>query len=1222
MNYQNCRNDVKILHAVWQGYLCRRCQRWEWRKEMAVHFILGGSGRGKSYYLNHIVAARAQEEKDKTFIMLVPEQATMQVQREIVQISSNRGIMNIEVQSFVRLAYRIFGETGTASLPVLDDMGKTMILHKVLLAKEKELPYFGKNVHKKGYVAQIKSFLSEMMQYGIEEEGLDDMIRAAGSKAALKKKLEDMKTAYRGFRDYLEDHYITSEEVLTVLSGVVPQSKLLKDCVICLDGFTGFTPVQYRLIRELMKVCSDMYLTVIMDEKQSVFRTGEKHELFYLSRKTTVHFMKMIEENGLAEPEIIRVGEDTGKTRFRKSAELDHLEKQLFRFPVKPYKTGERSDRAGGQPESGDIAAGHSTAAGSQSQAETCDIAAGESTIADPQSQAGTRDVSIHVLAQPQQEIAFVAECVKKLRRQGYRYRDIGVVAGDMEIYGTLAKDVFAQAGIPCFIDQKKSILANPFVSMLDALFDMMQYDFRYDTVMRYLRGKYSPLTREETDLLDNYLLASGIRGSRRWSQEWEAAGVFRIREESKAAKLNESINDIRSRVWTAFEEINGSTRTGKHTVEEYAAALVRFMEQEDFYHKLEADVEKFRAEGDSESAKEYEQIYGIVLDVLDRLVELLGTEETGLKEFRELLDTGFSEARVGMIPPGVDQIVVGDLTRTRLNHIKHLFFLGATDANIPSATGSGGVLSSSERSFLAQEDFTLAPTDREKIYTEQFYLYLTLTKPEEHLYLCLCESGNDGKEQKPAYLIDRMQKLYPELTVCVEQRRKDAVHILGQDTGLGYLIQGLRNRFFQDKKWQQIFSYYKEKHEEALQKILAAAFYQPAQSALTKAAADMLYQDMLWGSASRFELYASCAYRYFLQYGLCLKEREERAVAFYDIGNIIHESLELYTKDMIKNHRKWQDISEEERQEKAEEYFTEVTDQYKNGLLQDTFRSRHMMQTMKRVLNRTIKTISNQMGDGEFETIGSELRFEQVHGPLVLRGSVDRIDRLSTEDTDYISIVDYKTGEKEISLSDFYYGLQMQLIIYLQAAVDEATGRRRSLKKEIVPAGIFYFHPKDPMLDGYTTEENREAEIMKSFRMKGLINEADEVLHAVDHRLRPESGSGLAAGVHSGVVPISTKKDGDIAKVSKKYLATEDEFDLLMQYTRDTLEGMSEDIMGGGIGIRPYRKEDDSTSCDYCPYHAVCRFDPRLGQEYRNLKELTDNEVYTNLRSRYPEKE
>lgn len=1149
---------------------------------MAVHFILGGSGRGKSYYLNHVVAARAQAEHDKTFIMLVPEQSTMQVQREIVEISENKAIMNIEVQSFVRLAYRIFGETGTANLPVLDDMGKTMILHKVLLEKEKELRYFGKNVHKKGYVAEIKSFLSEMMQYGIEEEGLDQMIRAADSKAALKKKLEDMKIAYRAFRDYLKDHYITSEEVLTVLSGVVSKSKLLQDAVICLDGFTGFTPVQYQLIRELMKVCSDMYVTVILDEGQELFRTGEKHELFYLSRKTTAHFLKMIQENGLEEPEIIRVGKETGQTRFRGSKEMDHLERQLFRFPVKPY----RNKR-------------------------------GESNSADTQS-----DISIHLLRQPQQEVAFVAQCIKKLRRQGYRYRDIAVVAGDMEIYGTLARDIFDQTGIPCFVDQKKSILANPFVSMLDALLDILQYDFRYDTVMRYLRGRYSPLTREETDLLDNYLLASGIRGSKKWTQEWTAEKIFSIRDEEQAKKLNEAINRIRQKVWGTFEEICGQIRTGKHSIQDFATALVKFMEAEDFYHKLEQDVEAFRQKGNPEAAKEYEQVYGIVSDVLDRLVELLGEEKTALKEFRELLDTGFSEARVGMIPPGVDQIVVGDLTRTRLSHVKHLFFIGATDANIPTGGGSGGILSSSERSFLEQEDFELAPTDREKIYTEQFYLYLTLTKPEEHLYLCLCESGNDGREQKPAYLIDRVRKLYPEITVSIEEQQKDAVHILGQDEGVTYLIRGLRNKSYHDTRWQQIFSYYKQHKSEKLQRILAAAFYRPAQAKLTKEAADMLYQDMLRGSASRFELYASCAYRYFLQYGLCLQERQEREVAFYDIGNIIHETLELYTRDMIANHRKWQDIDEEEQIQKAEMYFGEIADQYKNGLLQDTFRSRHLMQTMKRVVNRTIKAISTQMGDGEFETIGSELHFEQIHGPLVLRGSVDRIDCLSTEDADYISIVDYKTGEKDISLSDFYYGLQMQLVIYLQAAVDEAKGKRRSLKKQIIPAGIFYFHPKDPMLEGYVEEASREPEIMKSFRMKGLVNESDEVMYAIDERFRPDSGEGLAASVRSGVVPVSTKKDGSINKTSARYLATGTDFELLMRYTKDKLQSMSRDIMGGTIGVEPYRKENDKTSCDFCPYHGICQFDPKLGQEYRNLQELSDDEVYEKLYSKYKEKE
>ena len=1016
-----------------------------------------------------------------------------------------------------------------------------------------------------------------MMQYGIEEKDLQDMIRAANGKTALTNKLEDMRTAYRGFRDYLKDNYITSEEVLTVLSGVVSKSKLLQGAVVCLDGFTGFTPVQYQLIEELMKICSDVYLTVTLNKGEEIYHIGEKHELFYLSKKTTAHFIQMIRENNMDEPEIVYTGQDVTETRYAHSSQLAYLEQNLFRFPVRAYP---------GQQE-GEV-----------------------------------QDLSIHVLKQPQQEIRFVVEKVLKLRRKGYRYRDIGVVAGDMEIYGVLAKNAFDRAGIPCFIDQKKSILSNPFISMLDALFDIIQYDFKYDTVIRYLRGRYSPLTPEETDLLDNYLLASGIRGYRRWNQEWEVSNAFWIRDEEKKNEINIKINEIREKVCTIFGTVYEQIRTKKHLIKEFVMVLVEFIEKEDFYHKLECDVERFEANGNQEEAKEYGQIYGIVIEVFDRLVELLGDEKTTLREFRELLDTGFSEARVGLIPPGVDQIVVGDLTRTRLDHIKYLFFLGATDANIPKGAGGGGILSATERSFFEQKDFELAPTEREKIYTEQFYLYLTLTKPSKHLYLCLCESGNDGRQQKPSYLIERVRKLYPEIRVVIEEQRNDNGYILGDDEGLGYLIRGLRDRNYPDTRWQQIFSHYKENQPDRLLKILSAAFYIPEDAKLTKSAAQMLYTDMIRGSASRFELYASCAYRYFLQYGLGLGEREERAVAFYDIGNIIHETLELYTRDMIANNRKWQDIDEEERIRKAEMYFGEIADQYKNGLLQDTFRSRHLMQTMKRVVNRTIKAISTQMGDGEFETIGSELHFEQIHGPLVLRGSVDRIDCLSTEDADYISIVDYKTGEKDISLSDFYYGLQMQLVIYLQVAVDEAKGKRRSLKKQIIPAGIFYFHPKDPMLEGYVEEASREPEIMKSFRMKGLVNESDEVMYAIDERFRPDSGDGLAASVRSGVVPVSTKQDGSISKISTRYLATGTDFELLMRYTKDKLQSMSRDIMGGTIGVEPYRKENDKTSCDFCPYHGICQFDPKMGQEYRNLQELSDDEVYEKLYSKYKEKE
>jgi ATP-dependent helicase/nuclease subunit B len=358
------------------------------------------------------------------------------------------------------------------------------------------------------------------------------------------------------------------------------------------------------------------------------------------------------------------------------------------------------------------------------------------------------------------------------------------------------------------------------------------------------------------------------------------------------------------------------------------------------------------------------------------------------------------------------------------------------------------------------------------------------------------------------------------------------------------------------------------------------------------------------------------------MQYGLKLREREERAVEFYDIGNIIHGSLELYTKDMLHSGRNWQDIPEEERQEKAAKYFEEVVEEYKDGLLKESFRNQHMMTNLQRILFRTIGTITEQMRQGSFHTVGSELRFEQVYGPLFLTGSVDRIDRLETEEADYITIVDYKTGEKNVSLSDLYYGLQMQLVIYMQAAVNEAKKelRKEKIEKKIIPAGIFYYHPSDPMLNEYVKEESRQQEIMKQLRLKGLFNEEDNVLYGLDESLRPEGGSGLAASYRSNVAAIVTKKDGSLGGQSGG-AATTEEFELLMRYISDKLQEMSHSIMDGEIEASPYRKEDDKEACTFCPYHGVCQFDARMaGQEYRLLTEKKPEEVLGELRDRYKE--
>lgn len=1128
---------------------------------MAIHFILGGSGRGKSFYLNHMISKMAQKNPKRQFIMLVPEQFTMQTQREMVGISPCRGIMNIDVQSFVRLAYRIFGETGAGNLPVLDDMGKTMILRKVLSGCQDRLEYFGGNIHKKGYVEEIKSFLSELLQYGVDRDQLEKMAECAGSRPVLQKKLRDMEVAYEEFTEYLKDNFITSEEVLDVFASVVPESMILKDAVVCLDGFTGFTPIQYRLIEQLVIHCRDIYLTVTIDSGEEILRVGPKHRLFYLSRKTMDRFRCLAAKHHVEVCPETWTGEQREETRFKESDALDHLEKNLFRYPVKCFP---------GKP----------------------------------------KDISLHVLKQPEQEISFVVQEVLALCRRGSRYRDIAVVTGDMEVYGILASESFARAGLPCFVDQKKSILTHPFVAMIQALADILISDFSYKDVMRYLRGRYCPLRKEDVDILDNFLLASGIRGQKKWQQEWQCGYAFSVREPEKQAEVDRKINGARTQVWDFFGGLYQKLARGKHTVEEYAGEIMLFIEKQGFYQAICRDAAEFQAAGEIDSAREYEQIYGIVLGVMDRLVELLGQESVTIKEFRELLDTGFSEARVGLIPPGIDQIVIGDISRTRLAHVEYLFFLGVNDCNIPKKAGNGGVLSEAERCFLEQSDFELAPTEREAVYTEQFYLYLNLTKPQRHLYLCFCETGNDGKAQNPAYLVERMRKMFPALEPVVEELRLDEEHILGEDMGMSYLIRGLRNGNFTDSKWQEIYRYYWESPERRknVQPLLEAAFYREGRGCLSKEAAKMLYQSVLQGSASQLERYAACGYSYFLQYGLALNQRAEHAVEFFDIGNVVHEALELYTEQLLKRGEKWQDLSPEQQHVRADWCLNQAAGKYKNGLLYDTHRDTYLITRLRRILQRTVWAITRQMEQGSFRTVESELKFARLYGPLNLAGRVDRIDVMEQPDAAYVTVIDYKTGKKDISLSDLYYGLQMQLIIYLQAAVGREGEER---KKMVIPAGVFYYNIEDPVLEASVKAEDRESALLSALRLKGLVNEDDPVLPSMDSRFATESGQ-LPVSEASFVAPFETDKNGMLKK--KSSAITTKDFELLMSYSQKKLQSMSREILDGRIDINPYRRMDaaGATACSYCPYHPVCQFDARMeGQSYRAIKKMSDDDVF-----------
>ncbi len=1121
---------------------------------MSLQMFLGGAGSGKSYQLYREVIEQSKKNTDTNYLVIVPEQFTLQTQKDIVTLHPEHGVMNVDILSFLRFAYRIFDEIGGGDLPVLEDTGKSMMLRKVIAAKRKELILFGENVKKPGFVSELKSILSEFYQYNIQPEDIERMQEIAAKKPVLKAKLTDIHTVYEGFQSFMKERYITAEEIYTVLNKVIDRSLWLKNAVICLDGFTGFTPCQYELLSKMLTYAKKVMVTVTIDSRERLDNKQEEFLLFGLSKKTIHKLTSLAGEAHVPVDPPVYVQENSGSSvpyRYLSSPALAALERNIFRYP---YQTYEKEQE----------------------------------------------DITLHAVRDSEGEIAFVAGEIKRLvREEGYRYQDIAVVSGNIEEYGRLAKRRFTQLNIPCFIDYKKDILGNPFVELLRSALVIVTEDFSYEGVLRYLRTGLTQITAEDIDLLENYVLATGIRGYKKWKEPFVRG--FKNRD---AIRLEE-LNEIRSRFMENIAPLYEALKDTDKTLEDYTGALYEL----GLRLNIEQRLEEYRAYFEQEQpllAKEYEQVYRIIMELYDQMVLLLGNEKCSLKEFSEILDTGFVEVKVGLIPPGIDEVVVGDTQRTRLKDIKALFFIGVNEGIIPKAIGGGGILSDMERELLINHDIELAPTKRQQAFQEQFYLYLNMTKPKNRLYITYHKVNGEGKSVNPSFLIGKLKQLFPLLQCREEDGREDVEHILTDD-GISYLAEGLRAYHKKETSdlWKELFLYYRSREEKdaVLRKLIDGAFYVNEEKGIAAEAARLLYSTDLKGSVTRLEKYAGCAFSHFLAYGLSLEERQEYKLAVPDIGNIFHNAIDHFSKRLDESEYTWHDIPEEVRGEWAVQSVAHAVEEYENTFLRSTKRSEYLIKRIERITVRTLWALCSQIRQGAFEPAGYEMPF--LHYPdssLALRGRIDRLDLYETAEQVYVRVVDYKSGSTFFDISKVYYGLQQQLSIYLSAAVDYLRTRYR--EKEIIPAGIFYYHIDDPIV---AKSEQSEEEIYRSLRMNGLVNEDKRILMLMDKKLAGPDSS-LAASAKSEVIPVETNKEGELGKRSST--AKGSHLNAMMDYVNKKLAEDNRQILNGDTRLNPYRLGEE-TACDYCSYKSACGFDRRLpGYSFHNLEKKPAEEM------------
>jgi ATP-dependent helicase/nuclease subunit B len=1073
---------------------------------MSLQLILGSAGSGKSHKLYKDVISESLERQEDNFIVIVPEQFTLGTQKKIVDMHPKNGVLNIDIVSFQRLAYKVFEELGVDEGEVLDDTGKSLIIRKILEDKKDELAVFKKNIDKPGFVEEVKSAVSELLQYGVEPEKIQRVIEDKSDNPLFQAKMQDLLNVYTGFKNYINGRYIANEEILEVLCRVAADSQIIRNSTITLDGFTGFTPIQYRLIGILLEVCRKVSITLTIDSREKINVNDGITNLFYLSKDTASKLMRIADERHVPVERHICM-EDAAPYRLKDSESLIFLEKNIFRYHSGTFN---RSDES----------------------------------------------IQIFEASNSKGEAIFAAGEIKRLvMEKGYHYRDFAIVSADIENYGELCANILSHNDIPSFLDYKKNILENAAVLYIRNVLKIIEDNFSYEAVFGYLKTNFSDISIEQADILENYCLAMGIRGIKRYEDRW----IRKTRRMEEEELSLEYINSIREKLIGEIKPLYEEMRKCK-TVRQYTTALYNFMVSSNLEQKLYEKSVEFAQSYDMARKSEYEQVFGKLIALLDKLVALLGEEDVSLGEFCDILDAGFREIKVGLIPQASDAVMIGDIERTRLENIKILFFVGVNDGIIPKQASSGGIISENDKEILRDSQVELSMTERDKVFIQKFYLYLSMTKPSDRLYLSYARICSDGKARKMSYLLLTIQKLFPDI-----------------------ITRNSEN----------------EEYTAGLVKIPKALFrWEFVDEQLDAATSRALYGDDYMTSISAIEKYSACAFAHFVTFGLRLNERETYDVKASDIGTLVHNTLERYAQKLRENNQSFLDVDDEQRSRYIKESVSEITTDYGNTILYSSKRREYLIKRLEIMTDRTVWAINKQLSFGEFVPEEFEKTFYLNNR---VRGRIDRIDTCEDDQNVYIKVVDYKTGESDFDLLETYYGLKIQLVTYMNAAA--AIEKKKHPDKNIVPAGMFYYNIKNPFAQDVQTESEIDEQILAQLRVKGVVNGDARVIKKLDNA---SSSSSLA-------IPVSYNKDGSVR--SSGNVLSREQLEIVSEYVDKLIDTSVQEVLDGKMDAQPVLN-NGRTACEYCSFKAVCGFDEKLPDcKYRNLKKLSDEQIFEELR-------
>ncbi len=1197
---------------------------------MSLRFIIGPAGSGKTQYIIDsaieilLDASRTRSGNEiesmadftnvlsmSPVVIIVPDQATYQMEKVILDDGRISGFINLHVLGFRRLCMKVLGETGGVTHPFITPVGKSMAIQSILWKHRSKLSVYAPMVDYPGFRESVAQVLSEFNAYDVSVEDLRVAALEQSTKSLfLSQKLHDLGLIYDQYMKFLCDNFLDPDDCLELAASKVSMSSLLRGAIVYIDGFSGFTPQEYKVIASLLKTASQVNVALCMDHEE-IQHAPRETSLFHPVRQVYEKITEICLNHGIDLDNAIIFGENQPLPRFV-NAELAQIE-NIFRYKQRGHKSQLiKLDDENSMKESDQIV-----------------------------SHEGVNFISA---ANPRAEVEFVARQILKLvRSEGFRYKDITVQMRNLEKYKDLIEMVFKDYDIPFFLDMKRALSHHPLAELIRSAFDMMLTNFGFDSVFRYLKTDLISVERESIDELENYVLACGIRGYLWLSdQPWQhTRELISDADELLIRPDSQKVNEIRIEAMSEFKHFyHRLTKMNSLTAKDIALAVYQLLLDLNVPQTLSKWERQCEESADLSTAQEHAGIWDKVLEILEQSIEILGTQQCDLNTYALLVNAGLEDIKLGAIPPSLDQVLIGGLVRSRQPECKTTFLMGASEGELPMKQTEDKVFTDSERENLFNLGLNLEPTSRLKQLHEQYLLYIAITRSSQALYISYPIGDGEGSMKFPSSIISWLRTCLPNkqihsISIDPPGTYPEDLDYVTPATIWGITAQRLsllRQGINPGIVWQEAYRWMSREADASERlKILGSLDFTNLLEPLGERLSRKLYggQPMVT-SISKLERFQRCPFQHFAKDGLRLEEREIFKLDPLKRGSFFHEAMREFVKEFAECEKFRLSLNREEIIGIMDQVVKELVPKIQDELLMSSFRYQHISNALSSVLKRTALIFLEHVNKGAFRPLAVEVPFGlpggipsftakvSDFGEVLVRGRIDRIDVATSADHAYLRIVDYKSSQSSLDLSEVYYGLSLQLLIYLAVALSKWDAIIKSdvvlpnFREEadilthmnVLPAGAVYHAVQDLFI-----QESRpiDAEIAwdklkRNFRMSGVLIEDIDVL-----RLMDSESTG-----YSDILPVQFTKSGIGAR---SQTLSKDEFEILLDFVVHKVAKIVSDIIIGKIDIAPFRKNQER-ACTYCPYSSVCTFDVLVeGNAYNVLTGLSKEQAWERIR-------